>query len=165
MVDSSDVVLRVGDASDGLLVGRCVFLALAWDPERSLPAQEVVLAHPDVVRYHGGWGRPGDVVVVAEADLSPVAYAFARLFTPTDHGHGFVDDATPEMGVAVEPGHRGQGLGTQVLTRLHEELRRAGFPAVSLSVELSNPARRLYDRLGYIQIAERDEAAIMMLSL
>ena len=121
-----------------------------------MPAVDVVLAHPDIAIYHRDWGRPGDVLVVAENDGEPVGYAFARLFTGEEHGHGFVDESTPEMGIAVEANHRGQGLGTSLLDRLHEELRRLGFSHVSLSVELGNPARRLYARLGYGEVDQDD---------
>jgi len=159
-----DHQIRVGGHSDGELVGRCAYLALAWDPDRTLPDMATVLAHPEVLRYHDGWGRPGDVVVVAEREEAPVGYAFARTFTEEDHGHGFVDEATPEMGVAIELGHRGSGLGTRLLDRLHTELRQAGVRAVSLSVELANPATRLYERLGYREV-DRDDAAMRMILL
>lgn len=165
MIDRTSLELRVGDASDGDLVGRCVYLALDWDPARTLPEMAVVLAHPQVVRYHAGWGRPGDTVVVAEDSGKPLAYAFARRFTTQDHGHGFVDEATPEMGVAVEPGHRGQGLGTRVLEHLHSELRRSGCSAVSLSVSLANPARHLYERFGYREVDRDDDSMRMILRL
>ena len=164
-VGSEDILVRVGDETHGALVGRCVYLALAWDPDRTLPEMSVVLAHPEVVRYHAGWGRAGDAVVIAEDSDGPVGYAFARLFTRDDHGHGFVDEATPEMGVAIEKEHRGRGFGTRLLERLHTELRQAGLGAVSLSVELSNPAVRLYERLGYREVDRDENSMRMVLSL
>lgn len=156
------VGIRVGDAEDGALVGRCVYLALAWDPDRALPDQPTVLAHPEVARYHVGWGRHGDVVVVAGSPDEPTGYAFARLFTADDHGHGFVDEATPELGVAVEPGHRGQGIGSALLHEIHRQLIREERRAVSLSVQHGNPAKRLYERLGYRDHATDDGATVML---
>lgn len=163
--DTEGIRFRVGDRSDRDLVGRCVYLALAWNPDRDIPNQATVLSHPEVTRYHAEWGRPGDVVVIAQGGEGPVGYAFARLFTHTDHGHGFVDETTPEMGVAIEPEYRGGGIGTGLLEHLHHELRLAGFTAVSLSVELDNRAKRLYERLGYVETAQRDGASIMVLAL
>ena len=156
--------IRVGGTGDAAVVGRSVYLALAWNPEREIPAQDVVLAHPEIAIYHANWGRPGDVVVVADHEGTAVGCAFARLFTEDEHGHGFVDTSTPEMGIAIEAGHRGRGLGIRLLEHLHAELERQGIARVSLSVELDNPARRLYERLGYVEV-ERDSAAIMVKEL
>jgi GNAT superfamily N-acetyltransferase len=43
---------------------------------------------------------------------------------------------------------RGQGIGTEVMHRLMEEAARAGR-AATLGVVKTNPARRLYERLGF----------------
>lgn len=157
--------IRVGTDRDSELVGRCVYLALAWNPEEQIPDIETVLAHPEVLRYHTDWGRRGDTLVIAEAASGPIGYAFARLFSSDDHGHGFVDESIPEMGVAVESGSRGRGIGSKLLETLHRELHELGFPAVSLSVANANPARRLYERLGYVEHASDDGGAVLVKQL
>jgi len=159
------IELRLGGVEDAALVGRCLYLALGWNPERDMPSQDVVLAHPEIAIYHEGWGRPGDVVVIAEFKGEPVGMAFVRLFTESEHGHGFVEESIPEMGIAVEADHRGIGVGSMLLARLHDELQRLGTERVSLSVELANPAGRLYERFGYVEIDRDDGAAIMVLEL
>ena len=53
--------------------------------------------------------------------------------------------------IALAPGHRGSGIGSQLL---HEVLRRgaaAGKP-VTIHVEGYNPALRLYQRLGFEKV-------------
>ena len=52
------------------------------------------------------------------------------------------------MDIALLPGYCGQGLGTQLLMEVMEEGRQHGLP-VRIHVEGFNPARRLYDRLGF----------------
>ena len=52
------------------------------------------------------------------------------------------------------PDHRNTGIGTSLLTELLAEAERAKKP-VRIHVEQFNPARRLYDRLGFSQIADR----------
>jgi ribosomal protein S18 acetylase RimI-like enzyme len=74
--------------------------------------------------------------------------AYCRLFSDGDHGHGYVDDCTPEVAVAACRNHRGRGLGGRLMTELAEMARAAGFSRLSLSVDADNPARRLYERLG-----------------
>jgi GNAT superfamily N-acetyltransferase len=56
--------------------------------------------------------------------------------------------------LALLPGHRGKGIGTQPLTNVLAEARAAAKP-VQIHVERFNPARRLYDRLGFYQIADQ----------
>jgi len=52
--------------------------------------------------------------------------------------------------LAVAPDHRGAGAGTALLEHVLAEGRRLGAKRASLEVRRSNdPARRLYERLGF----------------
>jgi ribosomal protein S18 acetylase RimI-like enzyme len=56
----------------------------------------------------------------------------------------------PSLGIAVHPAERGQGVGRTLMERLHEEARARGARQVRLTVYADNePARRLYEELGY----------------
>jgi GNAT superfamily N-acetyltransferase len=57
--------------------------------------------------------------------------------------------------VALLPEHRGQGVGTQLLKQVLADAGAAAKP-VRMHVERFNPARRLYDRLGFRQIEDED---------
>ncbi|MBZ9997831.1 GNAT family N-acetyltransferase [Mesorhizobium sp. BH1-1-4] len=50
--------------------------------------------------------------------------------------------------IALLPAHRGQGLGGALLGDLLDEAAAVG-KSVSIHVEKNNPARRLYQRLGF----------------
>ena len=50
--------------------------------------------------------------------------------------------------IALLPAHRGKGIGGALLTDLIGEAAAAG-KSVSIHVEKNNPARRLYQRLGF----------------
>jgi ribosomal protein S18 acetylase RimI-like enzyme len=157
-----DVVLRPLEAHEAAHVRWALYETVSWDPEHELPPYEALIDHPELSRYHAGWGRPGDLGVVAESGDRVVGVALLRLFTEEDHGHGFVDVTTPELAVAVAQGHRGGGIGGRLLTELAELARAAGFAQLSLSVDAENPALRLYERLGYRELA-RDEDGVRML--
>lgn len=55
--------------------------------------------------------------------------------------------------IALLPPHRNAGIGTRLVTDLMDEAA-IGLKAVRLYVEHDNPARRLYDRLGFRQIGD-----------
>jgi ribosomal protein S18 acetylase RimI-like enzyme len=61
----------------------------------------------------------------------------------------YIDDQTPELAIALLPDYTGQGLGTQLLTHLIPAAREV-YPAIVLSVRMSNPARHLYERMGFV---------------
>jgi len=123
------------------------------------------MAHPEVERFHRDWGRPGDLGVIASLGEEIVGVAYCRLFTDHDHGEGYVDDATPELAVAVREGHRGAGLGERLLQALADLTRAKGFERLSLSVAVANPAKRLYERLGYRTVGMHGDDPIMVLEL
>ncbi len=60
--------------------------------------------------------------------------------------------------LALLPEHRGQGLGTRLLG---DVLAGAAATPVRIHVEQFNPARRLYHRLGFRQLA--DEGVYLLL--
>src|SRR5438067_13600376 len=111
----------------------CAYAA-QWRPE-DMENRHAALQDPHLSRYIDGWGRPGDVAVVAEERGRPVGAAWVRLFPADRPGFGFVDDRTPELSIAVEPDHRRRGVGLALLRALIREAASAGFPAISLSVE------------------------------
>jgi GNAT superfamily N-acetyltransferase/DNA-binding transcriptional ArsR family regulator len=137
--------------------------AVSWRPGMRLPLE--IVDHPELARFHRGWGRPGDLAVVARAGETVVGGAFCRLFTEADHGDGFVDEQTPEIAIAVWEEHRGCGLGGRLLAALADAARRAGFARLSLSVERDNPAVRLYLRSGYEVVAEAGKDYLMVATL
>ena len=70
------------------------------------------------------------------------------------------DDAVHVIDIALLPEHRGAGIGTKLLKELQKEARSVG-KKVSIYVEQFNPARRLYERLGFQQVAEKEVYLLM----
>jgi GNAT superfamily N-acetyltransferase len=63
--------------------------------------------------------------------------------------------------IALMPGHRGGGLGTRLLQGVFAEADAAGKP-VSIHVEVFNPARTLYQRLGFVEKGTHGDVYILM---
>jgi GNAT superfamily N-acetyltransferase len=159
------IELRPLTADDHGHITWALHAALAWDPEGRPPSFDVVLNHPELTRYHEGWGRFGDIGVVAESDGVFAGIAFCRLFTEGDHGYGYLNDETPELAVAVREEWRRRGVGTLLMNGLAAAVRRVGIGGLSLSVNVANPARRLYERLGYREVTVDAEGVRMFLDL
>jgi len=142
-----------------------LYMAIAWNPERQLPLPKAELLDlPQLTIFHEGWGREGDTALVAELEGQPVGLVWYRFFTEDVHGEGFVDEATPEVAIAVVEGQRGNGIGAALMQAIHERARADGVARVSLSVDHDNPARRLYERVGYVDVAEGDERMVLDLA-
>ena len=131
--------------------------------EPALPLE--VVDEPHLARYVTGFGtRGGDRGLLAEVDGRLVGGAWLRRWTRDERGYGHVADDVPELSVAVLPGHRGRGLGTALLRRLLDDAS-ADSDAVSLSVDTSNPAARLYERLGFRVVGRSPRHLVMRLDL
>ena len=63
--------------------------------------------------------------------------------------------------IALEPAHRGGGIGTMLLRQVFAEGDAAGKP-VSIHVEVFNPARRLYGRLGFVEKGAHGDVYLLM---
>jgi GNAT superfamily N-acetyltransferase len=63
------------------------------------------------------------------------------------------DEAIVLVDVALLPGHTGRGMGGRLLRGLLDEADAAGLPVLA-HVDKTNPARRLYARLGFETVAD-----------
>jgi len=162
MMTATAVQLRPLVQADEHLLWEAVYHAI-YVPEGESPPPRHIIDDPAVARYVAGWGRPGDLGFAAETAPAgkPLGACWVRLWPGDERGYGYVDDRTPELSLAVWPGHRGLGTGTRLLTAT---LRRVGqeYSAVSLSVTATNPAVRLYERFGFRRVAEQGSAVIML---
>ena len=142
-----------------------LYTALDWRQDVELPPVQWVLEHPQVAPFHIGWGRDGDTALVAEAEHARLGLVWYRFFTTEEHGEGFVDEETPEVAIAVREDQRASGVGTALMEAIHARARENGIARISLSVDRENPARRLYERLGYVDVEPNDENGRMILEL
>jgi ribosomal protein S18 acetylase RimI-like enzyme len=128
----------------------------------STPYPREILNNPQLARYVIGWGRTGDIGFIA-IDLNnkaQIGAVWSRLASSGDRGFAYVDEQTPELGIAVLRDYRGQGVGTALLKRHLEEAEKL-YAAISLSVSPNNPAKQLYERQGFKTVDVRDGHPIM----
>lgn len=124
-------------------------------PENEQRPPRSIIHKPELAKYVQAWGQPGDMGFLAE-DMQIhqlVGAAWLRLLTGDKRGYGWVDDAIPELSIALVPNYRGKGVGTALILKVLGEAQ-AHYPGVSLSVSQGNPAARLYQRLGFVIVSE-----------
>lgn len=148
----SSYTTRLATIEDIELLWQMLYYASHSDEDGVVDAN-ALKPRPELARYVSGWGRDTDLgVVVCEAAAGrAVGAAWFRLLTGEERGYGWVDDSIPELAIATEPEHRGTGAGTLLLVHLLN-LTLDRFPTVCLSCRMQNPARRLYERMGFVLV-------------
>ena len=141
-----------------------LFEAFFWDVTTQRPPLRIFREGPEFRKLLSQWGRHGDRGVVAEEGGMRTGAAWFRLWTPECHSYGFTDETTPEVGMAVVAGHRRRGIGRAMLQELIGVAGSNGFHALSLSVNPFNPARVLYESLGFRKVDESGTSWTLRLS-
>ena len=169
------MIIRPLSAGDVPFMRRMLDAAAFWRPpaptrfgrlrQRTVRPVLRLLFRRYLALYHAGWGRPGDMGLVAEVDGVPVGAVWYRLFTEGSHGDGYIDDVTPELAIAVAEGHRGLGIGRALLIAIADAARERGVERIGLSVDHDNPARHLYASVGYRELQPDDRHGRMVLDL
>ncbi|MCH8612152.1 GNAT family N-acetyltransferase [Arsenicicoccus dermatophilus] len=155
---------RDATADDEELLEVATWVCASWLRVRH--TREEIREIPELAHLFVDFGRRrGDVGVVAQDDHETVGVAWARRFSGTEPGYGYVADDIPELSMCVFEPHRRQGVGRELLLRLVDRLRAEGTQGVSLSVEDGNGAAELYEQLGFRAVGRCGEADTMLLDL
>lgn len=141
--------------ADQQLLWEFLHVAL-WDPPPAPLRPRGILEHPEVRIYAEGWGRAGDVGIMAVADPGgrPAGAAWMRLVAG-GAGLAWVDESTPQLGIALLPAYQRQGHGGPLLREALAAARGHGYARVSLTVHPENPAIALYERCGFRKVELR----------
>ncbi|HEY3560820.1 MAG TPA: GNAT family N-acetyltransferase [Kribbella sp.] len=113
----------------------------AWDASSGFPSYGETL--PDTFFSRSG----PEAHLVAEYDGAVVGYVRLQEKYPFSEGAGVL----AINGIAVAADARRRGVGNALMTAATEEARRRGARKITLHVHGGNaPARRLYERHGYV---------------
>ena len=161
MAWTEHVQIRPIGQEDKALMKTFLYAAIFVPEGEAAPPRKIV-NEPALALYVQDFGAfAGDCGLAAVVGDEVVAMAWVRIVE--DYGH--IDDETPSLAISVLPPWRGQGIGTRLLTALLKRLRSQNVRAVSLSVQVANPALHLYQRLGFDTVRTHNGEAIMRCSL
>lgn len=135
-----------------------------WDPPPAGLRPIEVLQSPHVRIYAEDWGRPSDVGVVAQVDGADAGACWMRLL-PQGVGLAYVDERTPQLGIALEAPFQHQGHGRPMMLAALAAARAKGYAQVSLTVHPENPAIGLYERCGFRKEGLRNTYHLMVAQL
>ncbi len=134
----TDVALRPATPDDAPRLTEIVQAAYGHYVERLGTPRPMVDDYTEVVRR--------DQVIVAERGGSVVGLVVLQV-----GDEGFVVD-----NVAVDPAHKGIGVGRALLERAEAEARGAGFDSIALYThERMTENLALYGRIGYVEYDRR----------
>lgn len=125
-----------------------------------------LLNSPSIKKYYEDWGRNGDTALIAiDKDNRAVGAVWYRLFDESNMGYGFVDNRTPELGIAVTKEARGLGIGTLLMKKIIQQALEDGYKSLSLSVDPDNKnAVHIYRQLGFIDYGVSGTSITMIYS-
>ena len=114
--------------------------------------KDELLNSPSIKKYYEDWGRKGDTALIAiDKNNRAVGAVWYRLFDESNKGYGFVNNRTPELGIAVTKETRGLGIGTLLMKKIIKQASKDGYRSLSLSVDPENiSAVHIYRQLGFI---------------
>ena len=135
-------------AAAGDLVAR-VFVGGGWSPPQAA----------DTLRDVESRLAGAELLVAVDAQC-PVVVGAVYLVTAASLHHDVAGPGEAEVGLlAVEPALRGRGIGEALVVELLRRARARGLVRTVLSTQPTMPsAHRLYERLGFRRVPERDWA-------
>ncbi|HET7773193.1 MAG TPA: GNAT family N-acetyltransferase [Burkholderiaceae bacterium] len=147
-------------ASDQPRLWHWLHIAL-WDPPPAPLRPIEVLQHPGVRIYAEDWGAPTDVGVVAVVDGQDAGACWMRQ-VPNQQGLGYIDDETPQLGIALEPPFQRRGFGKPLMHAALAAAWARGYRQVALTVHPQNPARFMYEACGFKAVGLRNTYHLMV---
>jgi ribosomal protein S18 acetylase RimI-like enzyme len=153
-LDDRAIALRPETADDAAFVER-LYIANRWDevaPTGWSDHEKVSFLTQQqrfqVIHYQTYYGHAARGIITSHGE------AIGRLYVLKMAGDIRIVD------IAIMPEQRSRGIGTALILAVFDQARQDGSK-VSIHVEQFNPARRLYDRLGFEPVGDKGIYTLM----
>lgn len=125
------------------------------------PSKEIINSKELQVYVKNFGTNKNDNCLVVECDDKIVGACWTRIMN--DYGH--INDKTPSFAISLYEEYRGKGIGTQLMLKMLELLKKKGYKQASLAVQKENYAVKMYKKVGFEIIDENSEEYIMICKL
>ena len=124
--------------------------------EPATPRDAAQLAQLHAASFHRGWGEGEFELMLRERNTLVHRLTLGRKLIGFAVSRMAADEAEI-LSIAVDERHRGRGLSRNLLLTHLGHLAGRGVRKIFLEVEENNqPARRLYERLGFTVVGRRE---------
>jgi len=120
--------------------------------------------NPELSIYIDDFGTKDDCCFVAEIDCNIIGVVWTRRLASGIKGYVNIDENTCICYIYFN-GVQGIGIGTELMSRMIEELKIKGYKNISLSIDKKNYAAKMYKNLGFNVIDENENGYLMLLNL
>ena len=156
--------IREIKSSEIYLLKEFLYEAIFQRDENNLLPKDII-NKPEIRVFIDGFGKPDDCCLVADIDGKVVGAVWTRILSGDMKGYGNVDEYTPEFAISLYKEYRNRGIGTALMRKMLELLKKRGYKKASLSVQKDNYAVRMYEKVGFKTVKELEEEYIMIYEL
>jgi len=137
-----------------------------YQPEYENPLPRDIIKTPEIDVFINNFGKqPDDYCLVADCRKEIIGAVWVRILSGMIKGYGNIDNETPEFAISLFKEYRNKGYGTLLMKKMIEHLKVKGYKQTSLSVDKKNYAVKMYQKLGFKIIKEREHDYLMLLTL
>lgn len=152
-----EYIIREMEVQEYPLLADFLYEAIFQREESDL-LPRTIINEPEMQVYIQDFGNgKDDYCLCAEVNKKIVGAVWVRNIS----GFGAVDDTTPEFAISLYKEYRGSGIGTALMQKMIEVLRKKGYSKASLAVQKDNYALRMYKKVGFQIVDENEEEFIM----
>ena len=162
----SKIYHRFYEQDDFPLLEKLLYEAI-YQPEGSEPLPYDIIKKPEIYNYIKDFGqKKGDFCMFAEFNGKTVGAAWLRILDGEIKGYGNINSETPELAIAVFKKYRNLGIGRGLMYNMIDlTFHSRGYKQISLSVDKTNYAVKMYEKFGFEIVKENEDDYIMVLKL
>lgn len=137
-------------------------------PPGTSPFPKSIIKEEFLKPIYDKWGKNGDIGFTANFSTTNqiIGMAWVRLYDNVNLPFGIIDTEIPALSIAIDENYRGLRIGTLLMLKLINSVKKQGFKGISLSVDRRNYAVKSYKKLGFILYKEsKDYNPLYLLKL
>ena len=130
-----------------------------YQPDKTNLASKSIINKPELQEYIKDFStRKDDYCFCAEVNGKVVGAVWVRNI----NGYGSVDNDTIEFAISVFDEYQKMGMGTALMNKMIEHLKKINYSKASLAVQKGNYAVRMYQKVGFEIVDENEQEYIMI---